>query len=240
MPITALFIKAKNGFLKWSRWILDAGGVPRVDLHCAKHYFGSHYGGYSVATGFLNSDSVIYSFGIGKDISFENALQQEYQAVIHLFDPTPESIQWVKSLPPNTRFVLHAYGLSDVDGTLSLFAPQNANHISHSLVQHPLSSAHTISVPVKRLETIMAELAHSQIHLLKMDIEGAEYSVIEDIAAGSVRPEQIVLEFHHHFPEIGVKKTLQAIKALRNLGYRLFSYSIRLEEFSFIHQSKID
>lgn len=37
-----------------------------------------------------------------------------------------------------------------------------------------------VEIPVKKLSTIMDELNHQKTEILKMDIEGAEYDVIED------------------------------------------------------------
>jgi len=80
----------------------------------------------------------------------------------------------------------------------------------------------------------MQELGHSHIDILKMDIEGAEYDVIEDIRLSNIRPKQLLVEFHHRFPNIGISKSKQAISNLRKMGYQLFSISTSGEEFSFI------
>ena len=51
----------------------------------------------------------------------------------------------------------------------------------------------------KDINTIMRGLRHSHIDLIKLDIEGYEYFVIDQVLA--LRPEQIVLELHTHtFP----------------------------------------
>ena len=53
---------------------------------------GTTYGGYVVPS-LLNSDSVVYSIGIGEDLSFDTTLQGLYKCNIHLFDPTERAIQ---------------------------------------------------------------------------------------------------------------------------------------------------
>jgi hypothetical protein len=80
----------------------------------------------------------------------------------------------------------------------------------------------------------MGELGHDKIDLLKMDIEGAEYSVLADLLASHIRVDQLLVEFHHRFPEVGVNKTKGAIKALNAAGYRIFSVSPSGEEFGFL------
>lgn len=60
----------------------------------------------------LTSGSVVYSFGVGTDISFDLAMIKQYHLTIHAFDPTPKSIQWVKdqNIPP--EFIFHPFGLA--------------------------------------------------------------------------------------------------------------------------------
>ena len=67
-----------------------------------------------------------------------------------------------------------------------------------------------------------------------MDIEGAEYDVINDIVTAPVPIMQVLIEFHHRFKNIGVKETRKAIAGLNDAGYRIFNVSSSGEEISFI------
>lgn len=80
----------------------------------------------------------------------------------------------------------------------------------------------------------MQELGHAHIDLLKMDIEGAEYDVIQDMYNSNIRPGQMLIEFHHRFPGIGISKTKNATKCIKKMGYRLFSVSDAGHEYCYI------
>jgi hypothetical protein len=67
-----------------------------------------------------------------------------------------------------------------------------------------------------------------------MDIEGAEYEVIKNIIDNNIQINQLLIEFHHRFPGIGIKRTKEAIKILNTGGYKIFDVSPSGEEFSFI------
>jgi len=71
------------------------------------------------------------------------------------------------------------------------------------------------------------------IDLLKMDIEGAEYSAIEDILSSHTPVRQLLVEFHHSWPSIGVQRTQATLKLLRVNGYRVFDVSPSGSEISF-------
>lgn len=211
--------------------------LVKPDVICAKERFGSDYGGWDVVTTNIDIHSIVYSFGVGEDASFDTALIEKFDLTIHAFDPTPKSIEWVKRQGFSDRFVMHDYGIAAFDGNVSFNPPENPDHVSHTLLDRPSTKAKAISVPVKRLSTIMKELGHDDIHIIKMDVEGAEYDVIHDMSKSDIRPEQILVEFHHRFPSIGIKKTKEAIERIGSMGYCLFSVSATNEEFCFIRNS---
>jgi FkbM family methyltransferase len=209
----------------------------KVDYICKKERFGSDYGGWDIVTKKINVKSIVYSFGVGEDASFDTALIDKYNLIVHAFDPTPKSIEWVRSKGFSDHFVLHEYGIASFDGTASFNPPENRAHISHTLLERSATQDIAIIVPVKKLSTIMKELGHKRIDILKMDVEGAEYQVIDDLAHSSIRPHQILIEFHHRFPGVGIEKSKEAIAKIRNMGYLLFSISASNEEFCFIKRS---
>lgn len=211
--------------------------LVKPGLICAKERFGSDYGGWDIVTTSIDKHSIVYSFGVGEDASFDVSLIETFGLTIHAFDPTPKSIEWAKKQRFSDRFVMHEYGIASFDGTVSFNPPENPDHVSHTLLGRPSTKAQAISVPVKRLSTIMKELGHDQIDLLKMDIEGAEYDVINDFSMSDIRPQQILVEFHHRFTGVGIKKTKEAIERINAMGYRLFSVSATNEEFCFIRNS---
>ncbi len=81
----------------------------------------------------------------------------------------------------------------------------------------------------------MRELNHTKIDILKMDIEGSEYDVLNDILNANVEIKQILVEFHHRFEKIGLQKTRDAIKALNQKGYQIAAISDSREEYTFIN-----
>ncbi len=206
----------------------------KPDVTRTKTRFGSTYGGWDVVIDDLDRNSIVYSFGVGEDATFDTALIDRFGLIIHAFDPTPKSIQWVKKQGFSDHFVMHEYGLAARDGTISFHPPENPDHVSHTLLERPETCDRAITVPVKRLSTILGDLGHDRIDVLKMDIEGAEYEVVDDLRESEIRPRQILVEFHHRFPNVGTQQTLDAVATLRAMGYGLFSVSTSGEEFGFI------
>lgn len=95
----------------------------------------------------------------------------------------------------------------------------------------------SVEIPVKKLSTIMAELNHQRIDILKMDIEGPEYDVIEDLLQSNLEVRQLLVEFHHRFSSTGKQKSKDIIEILIDHGYRIFFISEKGREYSFVKQS---
>ena len=102
------------------------------------------------------------------------------------------------------------------------------------MVAEDASSEDAINVPAYCLSSVAKKLGHSHIDLLKMDIEGAEYEVLEGLLASPTMPDQLLVKFHHRFRGIGLDKTAKVIRRLRNAGYRIFAVSVTGREVSFL------
>lgn len=204
-----------------------------LELQRATVTLGDERAAWTFCPGFLDRESVVYSVGVGEDISFDRELIERLGVSVHAFDPTPRSIAWAGSQTLPERFVFHPYGVAAEDGLRRFNPPLDRGHVSHTLLERN-ASAEAIEVPVRRLSTIMRELGHGAIDLLKMDIEGAEYEVIADLLACGADVRQLLVEFHHRWPEVGIARTKAALCGLNAAGYRVFSVSESGEEYGLL------
>lgn len=218
-----------------SRWRGTLIHTPEHRAPGAVH-LGSSYGGWTVIPSLLGPQSVVYSVGVGSDISFDLAMIDRFGCAVHAFDPTPMARDWIaqQALPAQLHF--HALGLADQDAVVGFAAPLQEGWDSFSLPPEGTEAPLT-ECPVRRLESLMAELGHARVDVLKMDIEGFEYGVIDDVLAGPVRPGQWLIEFHHTMMHFTPDQTRRAVGQLGQAGYRLFAVSNVGHEYSFVHES---
>jgi hypothetical protein len=91
------------------------------------------------------------------------------------------------------------------------------------------------------LADVARSLGHERIDVLKMDIEGAEWAVLENIfAEGSVWIGQILVEFHDRFFPDGKARTVKAIQTLKGHGFELFAVSRTGGELSFMNSKLLE
>jgi FkbM family methyltransferase len=205
----------------------------RRQLDCGVVYLGNAGACWPVCPEALPDRPLVYSFGVGEDVSFDLEMIRRFHATVHTFDPTPRSVAWIANQQLPRSFHFHPYGIADRDGACRFLPPANPAHVSHTTVMRK-SASPPLELPVKRMRSFLAELQHSRIDLLKMDIEGAEYSVIDDLVGSGIVIRQLLVEFHHRWKEVGLSKTRKAVRKLNAAGYRIFAVSPNGEEYGFL------
>ncbi len=195
-------------------------------------------GGWWYAPEHLVPGSIVYSLGVGDDIDFDLAIIEKFGVDVHAFDPTPSSIDMLGDRKLPDRFSFHPWAVTGKDGILKLYPhlkkDGTKSDIMYTIVAEEETVDDAIEVPAYSLATISDKLGHEKIDLMKIDIEGAEYEVLDGLLASSIKPTQLLVEFHHRFPGIGLQKTADIIARLRDDGYRIFAVSEAGREISFL------
>lgn len=182
----------------------------------------------------VDNNSFIISAGVGHDISFELELIARTGCQIVLLDPSPTGCKTVEKiqLPPEITFA--AIALSDRVGQMTLAKPANLLEGSWRVaVDGEGDTMHCTSIG-----EIMERHSKSSVDLLKIDIEGFEYQVIQNIIFEKIPVKQICVEIHQGF-EFGKTRwdRWRLIYLLYRSGYRLIHYDGW--DHTFLHRSAI-
>lgn len=204
----------------------------RSQVRVPRLFLGSEYGGWMVHPELLNAESVVFSVGVGNDITFDRAMIERFGCVLHAFDPTPRCLEWIASQSLPHQFHFHPLGLANYDG-IARFSLPPSNVVSFKMNAGQGQSE--VECPVRRLSTLMSDVQVSRIDLLKIDIEGAEYDIIDDVLRLNPLPRQLLVEFHHVVgDQPSLKRTRDAVEAINRAGYRIFCISPVGNEYSFV------
>lgn len=192
--------------------------LPRSDLD----RLGDAYGGWVVPRTLLNRESVVYCVGCGENISFDLALITTFGCKVYALDPTPRAVEYVQRVAGDEpRYVFESLGLWDETTTLRFYAPQDPTHVSHSLVNLQRTDTF-IDVPVTRLRNVMARHGHTRLSLLKLDIEGAEYKVLDSVLTDDISVDVLCVEydeFHHPIDGDYRTRIRRSIRQLQARGF---------------------
>jgi FkbM family methyltransferase len=182
-------------------------------------HLGTKYGGWLIpAASGLTDKSVCYLAGAGENISFDCALARHFHCEVRIIDPTPRAVQHFRQLEQavreGRRFAINnsksefyeitaadlarlkflPIGLADQDVELRFYLPKNPSHVSCSTVNLQKTDDYFMA-QCRRIRTVMEQEGDEKVDLIKMDIEGAEYSVIRDILASGLLPRILLIEF---------------------------------------------
>jgi FkbM family methyltransferase len=185
----------------------------------------------------LGSGAIVYSGGVGGDISFELALIERFGAMIHIFDPSPVAVPTIqKALGTATTVAAHLFfkpvglGSSD-DSHFSIGGGDGSDTWFKAGSENG-----NLRVPCTSIPQQMQDNGHKHIDLLKLDIEGFEYDVLDSCLAGKIEIKQICVEFHHFCERISYLRTARALTKLHKSGFKLihknrFDYTFCNEKY---------
>ena len=209
---------------------------------------GTSYGGWNFVDRPILKSSTIVSCGLGEDASFDIEFARKYDATVLIVDPTPRAVmhynQIVDSIKKGSsvhKCSDHEYCLTDLRASQLLllpkalwingekvrfYSPPNPEHVSHSITNYQnnyRNDTDFMEVDSITINELLESRNISKLPLLKLDIEGAENSVLPKMMADKILPDQILVEFDElNLPSKKAKLSFSVVdNRLRQAGYRL-------------------
>jgi FkbM family methyltransferase len=207
---------------RWREWRLPPGYLR----------LGTKYGGWWLDRRLVRPDPLLVDCGLGRDISFASAFLSRFGGTVIGIEANPASLAWCKERCPPGMQLRDAAFWTRAGETLSFHLPRppaqlprGADGVSGSLLasHEYVAGGESRSVRTTNLEEVLAEAGREDCDVLKLDIEGAEYEVIEDLLARGLlgKCRQLLVEFHHGVTERALAETERALEAIGAAGFRL-------------------
>ena len=184
------------------------------------------YGAWTFCESVLSKKPAIISFGIGTNMDWERSMITDYNATVYAHDPTPKAIQYVQSqqqkypfLTEKTKFVFEPVGLGTTDQeNVTLYLPSNPNFVSARVGADlkETGSAGSVQVRLVSMPTTLQMHNLSGVDIVKWDVEGIEFDVLNALFADSSSPgiptKLLLLEWHGRFQkDLSQQKTTEKL-----------------------------
>jgi hypothetical protein len=154
-----------------------------------------------VPAGTINGAWTCYCIGAGSDLAFDLELIRRYGATVRSVDPE-KAVR--REAEPD---VAADPRLTVIEATV---APQDGSSESGE-------TAFDGREPPRSLRSLMEELGDQQVQLLKLNIGGGEYSLLETLDLRSLGVRVLLVELH---ATRRVDEALQLLERLRSQGYQ--------------------
>ena len=192
-------------------WARKFGGRP-ID----------NYGAWTLCADLLPDDAIVWSFGVGGDISFELEVERFIErSTVRSFDPTISSAAFTalcaKSIDVRCP-VFQPIGLAPETGVLRLY--RSLNPLIGSLASVPAAGYDpqpAIVANVSSLADLLVEYGVGHLDVLKIDVEGAEFDLVE--SWDELPVTQLAIELHDRFYSDGAARRVALKKRLATLGF---------------------
>lgn len=197
---------------------------PRTTVDLVR--LGSRESGWWVAEDVLSHGRIAVCAGAGEDVTLDVELLARGLRVITV-DPTPRAIEHVRrTVPPaHPGFTFLPVGLWNQQTTLFFHSPQKSSDVSHSVANLQRTTG-GFEATVTTLDDVLARGGAGHLDFLKLDVEGAEPTVLRHLLDGGLRPRCICFEFDQ--PQ-RIRVVRQLLSDLRREGYSLE----RMERWNF-------
>jgi len=173
-------------------------------------------GGYVVDSKIIGTSDRLISFGLGTDWSFELDYLKYTNKDVHIYDYTINYWPYIKILIKyfrrlitfRTSYINFKIKLNDFL-KLKKFLSLPKVKFFKERITFPLKNKNDTDI-----ETVFSRFDYKDAIILKCDIEGSEYDIIEQITRYSPRINMLIVEFHWINQSKYQENFIQAVKKL--------------------------
>jgi len=200
------------------RWFEQRLRAVRPEAKGAVVHLGSEYGGWTVPDGLIDDTWTCWCVGAGSDVSFDLALIERFGARVRSFDPFHIFREQAEEKADGSpRYSFHELAIATADGPLTMWGAQD--EVLGSVSAENLYGVQSSFVrPGRTLASLKAELGDARIDLLKLDVEGSEYDVLDHTDLDELGVKVLCVELHH---TVGPERALALFGRLRSEGFQV-------------------
>ena len=165
-------------------------------------------GGYLVCKNCINNSDVLISFGISDDFSFEENFQNLKNIKILAYDPTVTTNFFLKQFLHSIiklNFIKFYKKLNNYIKFKKFFKKKN-----NSFFLNKIGKGGSIEYKHISIDKILKLIDNNSKIFFKIDIEGSEYRILEDLISHMKNIEGMAIEFHD--VDLNVEKIVNFVR----------------------------
>ncbi len=173
----------------------------------------------------VKSDDLVFDLG-GYEGQWASNIFSRFCCSVHVFEPVKRFAEEIAArFQHNPRIVVHPFGLAGSTRTESILVNQMAS-------SHFTKKGTPESMRLVRASDFLADNAINKIRLMKINIEGGEYELLEHlIETGYIlNISDVLVQFHDFIPD-ATSRMRKIQEALSRTHYLTFQYEFVFENW---------
>lgn len=165
----------------------------------------------------LDSSSVVVDVG-GYKGQWASDVFARYLCAVHVFEAVPEFAAGIaRRFEGNPHIAVHAVGLGhrEAEQAISVLGDRSSAHVV---------AAATERVRIRSAAAVLQELGLDEVHLMKLNIEGAEYDLLDHLFEHGWIPRirDLQVQFHDFVPdaEVRMRRLQESLSETHDLTYQ--------------------
>lgn len=226
-------IESRDFFIKnipIKKPVIDISNTEPVFMNYEEFFIDKVYDRYDI-------DNCRVVFDIGANVGlWTKYILSKNAGKVYCFEPNKKALSHLKkSLSEDKNVDIIDKAVYKENTTLKFYIDDENSLVSSILSQ--TGKSHSYAVEAISLKTAIEMSGESMVDLIKMDIEGAEFEIIENIDSEICdKVGSFLIEYHDFYFENGEEKVNDLINKLKYYGYKVERSTI--ENSKFIYASK--
>jgi len=166
----------------------------------------------------LAEDSIVFDVG-GYLGAWSEKIINLYNPYVCIFEPVPKYYSEIfEKLGSNPKVSIYDFGLSDRNANTKIALLANASSVYKNSKQY-------INIKIRDIKNFLKEKKVARIDLIKINIEGGEYSLLERIIDSQIieKFHNIQVQFHKFLPNAEARRN-QIRAGLKKTHYLTYDY----------------
>lgn len=186
--------------------------------------------------------NVVFDVGANKGAYAEAILKCNKAALVHCFEICPPTFgKLVESMGQNPNVTINAFGLSDLEGEISVHYCPDQDTLTSSVAVVCSGDTKEVVAEVRTGKSYCYAHKIDHVDFLKIDVEGGEYAVLKGFADLLSAAKISIIQFEYGMVNIESRHLLKDFyKILTDAGYtvgKLYPDHVRFKDYEYADEN---
>jgi FkbM family methyltransferase len=161
-------------------------------------------------------------FDVGVAYGTPELYQEFPSAIYHLIDPLPQAVPYMQQWAERLNASIHSVALGDADSTMHIEVRESIDASTFFRERESIDKHISVSVPVRRFDSMFVVQDLMRPCMLKIDVQGAELMVLKGIGDLINHIDLLIVETRLINTQLGTPHLFEVLDYLRGCNFTVY------------------